>query len=202
MRTIRTLLPLLLLLLTSPLLAQSSAFTLFVTSQHNSGGSRFPDPTRDLRIEFDTGSGAGVALDHAFGRRYSAEVGLFHTTSHASIRQAGVGSQRVGSIELTPITFMARAHSRRGGPFDLYAGAGAAYVMTGDLRNPSAGRVPIGNKGTFAVGAGAIWNFGQRAGLVLDARYLPLKLEGRVDNTTIDAKINPLLLSLGLRIRF
>jgi outer membrane protein W len=202
MRTIQRLLPLLLLLFTSPLLAQSNALTLFVTSQHNGGGSRFPDPTRELRIEFDTGSGAGVAFDHAFGRRYSAEVALFHTTSHASIRQTGVGSERVGSIELTPVTFMARVHSRNGGPFELYAGAGLAYVMASDLRNPNAGMVPIGNKTTFAIGGGAIWNFGQRAGIVLDARYLPLKLEGHVEGATIDAKIDPLLLSLGLRIRF
>jgi outer membrane protein W len=202
MKAVLRLLPLLLLLFTSPLLAQSNALTLFVTSQHNGGGSRFPDPTRDLRIEFDTGSGAGVAFDHAFGRRYSAEVALFHTTSHASIRQAGVGSQRVGDIELTPVTIMARAHSRSGGTFGLYAGAGLAYVMAGDLRNPDAGTVPIGNKTTFAVGGGAIWNFGRRAGIVLDARYLPLKLEGHVTSETIDAKIDPLLLSLGLRIRF
>jgi opacity protein-like surface antigen len=190
----------LLLLLSTPLFAQSS-FTFFGTSQRNGGGSRFPDATRDLHTEFDAGSGFGAAYARTF-RRVSGEVALFRVGSGARVRERGAGSQRIGDVDMTTITAMARVHLRPGAPFDVYAGAGAAYSLFDDLMNDEAGRVRIDNDVTLAVGAGMTYDFTRRAGIAVDARYLPLSLRGKVEGETIEADMNPLLLSVGLRLRF
>lgn len=197
----KRILPLALLLLTTPLFAQSS-LTFFATSQHNGGSSRFPSDELDLTVSFDDGSGFGAAYARAFGSRFSGELAVFSTTSDARVRDTGGDSLVVGDIDLTPITAMLRIHLRRDGPFDAYAGAGAAYVMTGDVVTDEPGRVPIDDQLTLAVGAGASWDFTRRVGLVVDARYLPLTLHGRSDGEDIDADMDPLLLSAGVRFRF
>lgn len=195
----RTLL-LLLLLTAAPLSAQSNTVTLFVTSQHNDGGSRFPSASRDLTTDFETGSGYGASYARAIGR-WSGELAIFRLSSEALIRE-GSASMDLGDVELTPITGMARFHLRPQSAFGVYAGAGVAYVMTDDLDNVDAGTVPIDNELTLAVGAGISYDFTPRIGAALDARYLPLTLRGEVDGESVDADMNPLLLSAGLRIRF
>jgi opacity protein-like surface antigen len=190
----------LLLLLTTPLFAQSS-LTFFGTSQRNGGSSRFPDATRDLRTEFDSGSGFGAAYARRFGR-FSGEAALFRLGSGARIRERGAGSQRMGDVDMTTVSAMARIHLRPGAPFDVYAGAGAVWALVDDLRNDDVGRVPIDADVTPTLGAGLTYDFARRAGMVLDARYLPLSLRANVEGETINADMNPLLLSIGLRLRF
>ena len=190
-----------LLLLSTPVLAQSS-FTFFGTSQQNGGGSRFPSATRDLRTEFDSGTGFGASYTRAFGGRYSGELAVFRLGSSARVREVGLGSQRIGDVDMTTITAMARIHLRPNGPFDVYAGAGAAYALVDDLMNDEAGRVPMDSDATLAIGAGLAYDVTARTAVVFDARYLPLALRGEVEDETIEADMNPLLLSLGLRLRF
>lgn len=194
----RTLLLLLLVITTTPLLAQSNTVTLFATSQHNGGSSSFPgDPGENLTIEFDTGTGFGASYARALRGRWSVEGALFRTKSDVDIRAGALGSQNVGDVTLTSFTGMLRAHSQSAGAFNAYAGAGVGYAMPSDIAD-----VSVDNELTLAVGAGVTWDFSPRAGLVLDARYLPLTLKGNVDGEAAEADMNPLLVSAGLRLRF
>lgn len=192
----RLLLPLLLLTSTT-VFAQSNTLTLFATSQQNGGGSSFTgDPGEILTVEFDSGSGFGASWARDLRGRLSLEGAIFRTSSEVRITD-GVASLSLGDLDLTPITAMVRAHLRKGGPFDAYAGAGGAYVMASDVDD-----VPVDDELTFVIGAGVTWDFSQRVGIALDARYLPLTLSGDADGENVDADMDPLLVSLGLRLRF
>jgi outer membrane protein W len=188
--------------LASPLAAQSSTLTLFVTQQQNSGSARIPDS--DVRAEFDDPSAFGASIAHAFGSRFSGELAVFRATPNVTLRDSSGASATLGDLSLTEITLMARVHTRRDAPLGFYAGAGGAAVLTGDVFNREFGDVELDDEYTFAIGAGATWDFTPRIGLALDARYLPLTLHGRPvgEDVEIDADLNPLLISAGLRIRF
>jgi hypothetical protein len=187
---------LLALLLAVPLSAQTTA-TVFLTSQQNRGTGDFPFEGQNLTIEFDSGTGFGVGLSRRFGR-FDGELALFRTSSSGSIRSNGTRVFDLGDLELMPVTAMLRAHFGR-----VYIGGGAAYVMTNDLATENE-RVAIDNEVTGVVGAGVTYDFSERWGVVLDVRYIPLSISGRPepDEERIDAGVDPLLVSAGLRIRF
>ena len=190
--------------LTTPLLAQSTALTLFVTRQQNGGSARVPSSTFDVRAEFDDPTGFGVAVERAIGSRFSGELAIFQVSPTATLRDASGDSATLGDLSLTNVTAMGRIHLRRGAPLDVYAGAGVASVIAGTIESREFGDVRIDNELTFALGAGAIWNFTPRLGLTVDARYLPLTLHGRPrdEDAPIDIDLDPLFLSAGLRLRF
>jgi outer membrane protein W len=194
------------LLATAPLRAQT-AVTVWLSSQQNGGGDRFPSSRPDATIEFANGSGYGVSASRMFGTRLSGELSLFRTSSAGSLRDGGVAFVSLGDVELTPVTAMLRVHFRPGSPLGVYAGGGAAYVMTGDLdsadlRDDGLAPLELEEETTLVVGAGVTWSFSDRWGASLDARYLPLTLRGSAQGSTAEAAIDPLILSAGLTIRF
>lgn len=197
---------LLLLLLTTALHAQTTA-TIFLSRASTAGDSAFaPEP--GAQTHFDDGSGFGASLARSFGP-LSAELALFRLSTPASIRANGTDVFSLGDIDVTPITAMLRYHFLRGRAWDVYAGAGAAYVRTGDIESDDTraeGLEPIqvDNVTTAVFGGGIAYDFGNRLGVTLDARYLPLTLRGRpeADEDEIEADLDPLVLSAGLRIRF
>ncbi|HYK06073.1 MAG TPA: OmpW family outer membrane protein [Thermoanaerobaculia bacterium] len=198
---------LLLLLLTVPLQAQTTA-TLFLSAERNSDGGAFPsDDAPDLETHFDSGSGFGVSIARRFGN-VSGELALFRLSSKAGIRQGRTEVFSLGDIDLTPVTAMVRYHFGRGGAFDAHAGAGLAHVTIGDLESADTraeGLEPISVESETAgvFGGGITYDFSKHIGIAADARYLPLTLRGRpADDDAIEADLNPLVLSAGLRIRF
>jgi outer membrane protein W len=201
-----TLLVLLTCLTALPLGAQT-AVTLWLSSQQNGGGDRFPASRPNATIEFASGSGAGVSVSRMFGARLAGELSVFRLTSDAALHDAGVEFVSLGDVELTPVMAMLQYHFRPHAPLDLYLGGGAAYVMAADLDSADLrddGLAPLGLDGetTPVFGGGVTWAFSPRWGASLDARYLPLTLHARAGGRTADADIDPLILSAGLRLRF
>jgi OmpW family len=182
---------LLLLLLTSSLHAQTSV-TAWLSAQRNDGGGDFPHPTRDLTIDFENGSGFGASVAHQRGR-FSGELALFRLSSEGRILEDGVNVFDLGDLELTPVTAMLRYHLGR-----FYVGAGAAYVMVEDLDSTA-----IDSETTGVFGAGFTYDFTPRWGVALDARYMPLTLGGEPEpGERIEASLDPLIVSAGVRVRF
>ncbi len=193
-------------LTTAPLRAQT-AVTVWLSSQQNGGGDRFPASRPNATIEFADGSGYGVSASRMFGTRLSGELSVFRTSSGGGLRDGGIEFVSLGDVELTPVTAMLRVHFRPGSPLDVYVGGGGAYVMTGDLdsadlRADGLAPLELEDETTFVVGGGVTWSFSDRWGVSLDARYLPLTLRGSARGSTAEAAIDPLILSAGLTIRF
>jgi outer membrane protein W len=197
---------LLALLISAPLHAQT-AVTVWLSSQQNGGGDRFPASRPDATIEFANGSGYGASISRMFGARLSGELALFRTSSEGNLRANNVDFVDLGDVELTPITAMLRYHFRPRAPLDVYLGAGAAYVMTGDLdsadlRADGLAPLELDEETTAVVGGGLTWSFSDRWGASLDARYLPVTLHANAAGQSGEAGIDPLILSAGLRFRF
>lgn len=204
----RSIFPALLLafLATAPLHAQT-AVTVWLSSQQNGGGERFPASRPDATIEFDDGSGYGVGVSRRFGARLSGELAVFRTSSAGGLHDDGAQFVSLGDVELTPVTAMLRYHFRPGSVFDVYVGGGAAYVMTGDLdsadlRADGLAPLALDDETTFVAGGGVTWSFSDRWSASLDARYLPLTLRASARGAAGEASIDPLILSAGLAIRF
>lgn len=203
---LRSILFITLLALTTSLSAES-ALTVWLSSQQNGGGDRFPSSRPNATIEFANGSGYGLSATHTFGRRFSGELGVFRLSSDATLRDAGIDFVDLGQVELTPITAMLRWHVRPGAAFDVYLGGGAAYVLTddldsADLRADGLAPLALDDETVAVLGAGAIWNFRERWGVAVDARYLPLTLHARARGQSAEADLDPLIVSAGLRVRF
>ncbi|HYC60013.1 MAG TPA: OmpW family outer membrane protein [Thermoanaerobaculia bacterium] len=197
---------LLALLLATPLHAQT-AVTLWLSSQQNNGGDSFPASLPNATTEFDDGSGYGASISRMFGARLSGELSIFRTTSGGELRASNTTLADLGDVELTPIMAMGRYHFRPDAPLDVYLGAGAAYVMTGDLdsadlRADGLAPLELDEETAMVFGGGIIWTFSERLAVTLDARVLPLTLHARANGQSADAGIDPLIVSAGLRIRF
>ena len=203
----RFLLSLALLTFAASLHAQTSA-TFWLSSQQNGGDSPFPSQTPALTTHFNNGSGFGASIARRFGS-FSGELAAFRQSSSGSIRQNGNDVFSLGDMTITPITGMLRYHFRPAAALDVHVGAGAAYVLAGnvdsaDIRADGLSAIDIDNELTSVVGAGITYDLGSRWGIALDARYLPLTLGGRpeADGERIETSLDPFLLSAGLRVRF
>jgi outer membrane protein W len=193
--------------LTTATLQAQTAVTVWLSSQQNGGGDRFPASRPNATIEFANGSGYGASVSRMFGARLSGELSVFQTSSDGGLRDNGVEFVSLGDVELTPVTAMLRYHFRPGSPLDVYVGGGGAYVMTADLdsadlRADGLAPLELDEETAFVIGGGLTWSFSDRWGASLDARYLPLTLHASAAGTSGEAAIDPLILSAGVRVRF
>jgi outer membrane protein W len=195
---------LLTLLFTTPLFAQSAA-TIWVSAQQNRGGGDLVGDD-DIRAEFDDGHGFGVSVARRIRQSpLSAELSMFRTTSGAELTD-DVESLSIGDVKLLSTMGMLRWHFRAGQPLDVYAGAGIAYVVTGELssaamRAEGINPITLDDPFVWVAGGGVTYDFTPRLGVALDARYMPVELR-RTNGEPTSAGLDPLLVSAGLRIRF
>jgi opacity protein-like surface antigen len=184
---------LLLLLFTASVHAQTTV-TGWLSMQRNGDGGTFPHPTRTLTTDIENGRGFGASIARQFGS-FSGELAVFRLSSEGRILENGQSVFDLGDVELTPVMAMVRYHVGS----HLYVGAGAAYVMTDDIDGTE-----IDSETAAVFGAGITYDFSPRWGVALDARYLPLSVGGRPseEDERVEANLDPLIVSAGLRVRF
>jgi|SRR5687768_10596220 len=204
----KRLLMLLLVVCALPLAAQSNDATVWISRQMNDDGGRIA-PDEDVETRLDDGGGFGVSVSRMFTTRISGELALFRTSSSARLVSGPTARLELGELDLTPAMAMARYHFLPGRTVDVYVGGGLAHVLaddldSADLREAGIAPVRIENRTTTAFGAGLLVSLTSRAGLALDARYIPLEVSARVagDDERVDVNIDPLLISFGFRVRF
>lgn len=172
------------------------------------GTNRFDD----ARLKVDSKAGFGAGANIFWTPRLSTEITASITRPSANAR-IGAGAQSdFGTLRMLPVTGTAQFHFAPMSRIDPYIGAGAAYVMFDDLRSTTLAsigvdRIALRDKTAFVANAGVSFGLTDRAGLVLDAKYLPLEtsataLSGGTDIDRLDIRVNPLVFSTGLRLRF
>lgn len=186
-----------------PLAAQQTSVTVWVSSQQNDSGTS----SDDARI--DNGSGFGLSLARHFTPRLSGELAVFRTSSTTRLLDGFGDFVDIGDLEMMPVTAMLRWHFRSGQPLGMYVGAGIAHVMVDDiesalLRANGIDSIEVGDETTGIVGVGVTYDFSDRWGIAADARYMPLSLSGGPAGTEelVEADLDPLILSAGVRLRF
>ena|SRR5687767_9778846 len=199
---------LVLCLFSSPLVAQSTSATLWLSQQLNEESSGIDDDDPSLIAEIGSGSGYGLSVSRLFTPRLSGELSIFRISAEGEVRSPAILAD-LGDIELTPIAAMLRFHFLPGQRFDVYAGAGIAYVSiddldSDDLRGGGLAPIRVSSETTAVLGAGATFDFSDRWGIAADLRYIPLEISGRPagDTESVTADLDPLIVSAGIRVRF
>jgi len=203
MRTRLALAALLLLAASLPLAAQSNDLGLWVAA------AQIGDTSADgSTIKFDDGRGFGASLNHFWTDHLSTELGA--TALKSDDGGIFVDRQRLfatGELKMIPITATVQWHFGRHARFDPYVGGGVAYVLTDDLEgdelSPVVGKVEIDDGTGWTIGAGATFNFSNRLGIGVDAKYIRFRPDSAPPGgETVRLDLDPLVVSAGVRLRF
>lgn len=169
-------------------------------------GTNRVDP--DVAFDLENGAGGGLLLGTSFGK-LKVEAGAFFLRAGGSIRFQGVTGIDLDRVDMIPVMVVARFHPTSGQVFDPWIGVGGAYVFgqnlhSADLDSAGFGVIDVESKATIVGNAGIGFKVADSVTIVLDARYMPLKLDTapKTGGTTFELKMNPFLISGGFRYRF
>ncbi len=196
------LLTLVLAFVSVPLLAQSNDIGVWYSSVRLSTTS-----TTDSDVKFSSGHGYGASYNHFWFGHFSTEFTYADLRNNGRIRVVGENVLDLGRLTTKVATGIALWHFSRSGFVDPYIGAGAAYVKAGDLNSSdlalsSAGSVSIEKKWGWAANAGVNVNFSHNIGLAIDGKYVPYKPNSTSAGSSLQLKLNPMILSAGVKFRF
>lgn len=200
------------LALATPVFAQQRFFDL-------SANAVWVDPTNEgtfndlgdpATIDFDPSTGYGASANIFFSDRFSVELAISRVKTDTTIRRRAVSSPG-GNLEMMPVTAVVQWHFAPNGFIDPYIGAGAAYVLFDDVKdNGLSGldQIDVKDDAGLAVNAGLGIKLGNRFGIVLDGKYVPLESNAKAvvlgTGETTEGKFNisPIIVSAGLSLRF
>lgn len=168
-----------------------------------------------LELDFESGTGFGVAVNWFWGTRISTEFAASAVSLDGTIEADDEGADDedplvdLGSIDMMPITATLQFHFARDRMFDPYLGIGAAYILADDLASDDLDALEIGpievdDEFTYVLNAGIGVRFTDTFGLYLDGKYIPFEPATRAegDPEDFDVEINPIVFSAGVRFRF
>ncbi|HXH94967.1 MAG TPA: OmpW family outer membrane protein [Thermoanaerobaculia bacterium] len=183
----------------------------------NSNGTfnaSFPNQPFDVR--FDGKMGYGIGANIFFGNHFSAAFDVAQVRPGTTLRTRAVGgtSFTTTGTRMTPITGILQWHFAPGGGIDPYIGAGAAYVVfdkTNVFKSATLSQINIKDDAGLALNAGVSFRLSRMLALTADGKYVPLKAGATpvyapgttpIVPITLNAKINPVIFSGGLTLRF
>jgi outer membrane protein len=200
------------LALVLPASAQNRFFDLGVNAVwvDPSNNGSFKDLADPATIDFDPSVGYGASANVFFSDRFSVEFAISRVKTETTVRRRAVSSPG-GDLEMMPVTGVVQWHFAPHGFIDPYIGAGAAYVLFDDVKdNGLSGLQSINFKDDagLAVNAGLSIRLGNRFGINVDGKYVPLESNakatvlgtGQTSESKVD--ISPIIVSAGLSMRF
>ncbi|MEA2342495.1 MAG: outer membrane protein [Thermoanaerobaculia bacterium] len=178
---------------------------------NSSGTFNSPAPNQPFNVDFNGKLGYGIGANVFFGNHVSAAFDVVQVTPETNIRSRAVGGSGAftNGLRLTPLTGVLQWHFAPSGFIDPYIGAGAAYVLI-DKANvfgtPNLTRIDFKDDVGLALNAGLSFRLTRMLALTADGKYVPLKSSVTAvftnGTTTTKVKINPVILSGGLSLRF
>ncbi|MFN2441282.1 MAG: OmpW family protein [Thermoanaerobaculia bacterium] len=161
-------------------------------------------------FELDSTSGFGAAVNAFFTDKISLELAAYAFESEVTVRPRLVSQFPVRDLDMMPITATLQYHFNPEGRFDPYIGAGAAYVLFGDLSDFSGSdlrSIDLEDDIGYVLNAGASFDLTPRLAIVGDVKYVPVESSARAVVTgapeqTFDIEVNPLIVGLGLSYQF
>jgi outer membrane protein W len=161
----------------------------------------------DGRLTFNDAKGYGVSYNHFWTRSLSTEFSGYWLRAQGAIDVNGSRVLDVGKLELKPVVANVQWHFARSSMFSPYIGAGVAWVRAGNLSNSDLdlagiGTVKIDKKVTYDGNAGVIIGFGSTFAVAADAKYIKYEPDAKAAGNTEKLKLNPLVISVGLKLRW
>jgi outer membrane protein len=204
-----------LLLLAVPAAAQNRSFDLtgnFVWLDAT-GAGEFEDLAEPAEIDIEADAGYGLAANIFFGERLSAEFAVARVEAETNVtrRRAVAASGPGGTLTYMPVTAVLQWHFAPNGFIDPYIGGGAAYLIYDFSESQGVhgiDEIDFDDDLGLAVNAGIGIRMGERFGINIDGKYVPVESnaraviltpseesEGRVD-------VSPIIISAGVSLRF
>lgn len=177
------------------------------------GGGTFEDLADPAELDIEADVGYGLSANIFFGDRISAEFAVARIESETNVtrRRAVAGSGPGGTLTFQPVTAVLQFHFAPNGFIDPYVGAGAAYVLYDFSESQGVhnlDQIDLDDDVGLAVNAGIGIRLGQRFGINLDAKYVPI--ESAATAVVVDTNqqrsgqvdVSPIIISAGLQLRF
>lgn len=175
----------------------------------------FVDLEQDFSSEFETDTGFGLGVNVFLTDSVSAEVTATLLEPDLLVTVfADDGPRSLMPVEIIPITLGLQYHFRPVRWLDVYAGAGAAYILfddiddTGDIGLFDVESIEVDDEVGFMANLGVTFELLRNLGLNIDARYLGVEPDATVafdrGDFTAERRIdfNPVLISVGVSWRF
>ncbi|MBW3564832.1 MAG: porin family protein [Acidobacteria bacterium] len=191
----------------APVLAQDVDLAVWGVSHTFQGDNRIDD-VNDIDIEFDENIGFGLTGDLHWTDLFSTEIGVYALDADGTLN-LGFLDERIdlGSLDVMPVTATLRAHFGTD-RFDVYVGAGGAWVMfddlsSVDLREGGTEFIEIDDELTWLANAGLTFWLNEGFGIGVDAKWIALEADTLSDTgEAIPLELDPLMISGGLILRF
>jgi outer membrane protein W len=158
-------------------------------------------------IKFSDSQGFTVSFNHFWVGHFSTDFAYGELRSSGHVRVGGDNVLNLGRLKTKTVTALAQWHFSRTGFVDPYLGAGAAYIKgsnlnSSDLALSSIGAIAIEKKWGWAANAGMNLNLRRNVAVAIDAKYVPYKPNSTSAASSQKLKLNPTILSAGVRFRF
>lgn len=197
------------------LMAQSSDLGIWVnTTNFKSTTETDPEfPGSRFDVDFDQKMGYGLTYNRYFSQNFSTEFGVAQIRGDAKANFVSTvpplnESFNLGEFKSNVWSAVVQWHFAPKGFIDPYLGGGASYFQGAQLRinddafiDEPGDTIKFDNKTNFTINAGI--NFAVTRGMTvsLDGRYTPYDAEERDSPFSDSVKLDPLTISLGLRLR-
>ncbi|MGZ7039719.1 MAG: OmpW/AlkL family protein [Thermoanaerobaculia bacterium] len=181
----------------------------------SSGTFNSANPNQPFDISFDGKLGYGIAANIFFADAVSLQLAGAEVKPEATfrIRPSGTTATGTSALKMIPLTAVLQFHLLPNGRIDPYVGAGAAYVLfdkpdrASDVGNLGVNRIDFKDDVGLALNAGLDIGLTKNFGITIDGKYVPLKSSATAvfvtgPDTTTKVKINPVIFSAGLTLRF
>jgi outer membrane protein len=179
---------------------------------NSSGTFNSSTPNQPFDVNFNGKLGYGLGANIFFGSNVSAAFDAVQVRPETSIRSRAVGggSFATSGTRMTPLTAVLQWHFTPNGFVDPYIGAGAAYVLfdnTNGFGNLNVSQINFKDDVGLALTGGVSFRISRMLALTADGKYVPLKSSATAvyatgPSTSTKVKINPVIFSGGLSLRF
>jgi outer membrane protein W len=175
-----------------------------------------PAPVQLFGADYSGKLGYGIGANIFFGNHISAAFDVVRARPKTTVRSRAVGgsSYATSGTRMTPLSGVLQWHFAPSGVVDPYVGAGIAYVLFDNadvFGNGTISQIDIKDKAGLALNAGVSFRITRMLAFTADGKYMPLKASanavGRpgtipIIAVVLDAKIDPVILSGGISLRF
>jgi len=181
-------------------------------SSHTSPNS--PAAVQLFDVDYKGKLGYGIGANVFFGDHLSAAFDVVRAQTKTTLRAATGASYATSGTRMTPLSGVLQWHFAPAGAVDPYVGAGVAYVLFDKadvFGNGTVSQINVNDKAGLALNAGVSFRISRRLAFTADGKYVPLRASANAVYPTgtipivpvvLDAKINPLILSGGISLRF
>jgi outer membrane protein W len=184
----------------------------------NSSGTFGANPSLDrgVDVNFDAKRGYGAAANIFFGSNFSLEVAGTAVKPEVSFGPAPGTSFQGGDVRMLTLTGVLQYHFAPRAMFDPYIGAGAAYVLFDNLKDPRNisdvhfSQINFKDDAGLALNAGIDIGLTPHFGVFVDGKYVPVRSSATANfagsagsgSTFTDIRENPVIVSGGVRVSF